>query len=151
MKEPWCWDTHFYNMSLVSSQSFATIQSFQWRDALACVFIVTMVNGSLPETRQAEKTFQDSELCGRCALALLAKEVSLSTPRLLTSSHFNMKLYYSIQGWRTVVAREAVQCRINSVGSGASLLGFILIVCSAVIDRVIRGRHLPAVHQLSPL
>ena len=37
------------------------------------------------------------------------------------------------------MARETVQCRIKSVGSGASLLGFIVIVCSAIIDRVIRA------------
>lgn len=135
-------------MSLVYVAVLCHCQSFSGVMHLP-VFSVTMVNGSLPETRQAEKTFQDSELCGRCALACLLRRVSLSTPRLLTSSQL-YKLYYSIQGWRTVVTREAVQCRINSVGSGASLLGFILIVCSAVIDRVIR-RHLPAVHQLSPL
>ena len=40
-----------------------------------------MVNGSLPETTQAEKTFQDSELCGRCALALLAKESEFEHPQ----------------------------------------------------------------------
>lgn len=63
-----CWDTHFHNMSSVLLHSLATIQScsglIHWP-----VFSWTMVNGSFPESRQTKKVFQDSELCGQCALA----------------------------------------------------------------------------------
>lgn len=95
-----CWDTHFHNMTSVSSQSSATIQSFSGLMHLP-VFPWTMVNGSLPELRQTVKlTFQDCELW----LWPLPAEGSMSTTVLFPPSQL-CELECTTPGQQTVVAR----------------------------------------------
>lgn len=105
-----CWDTHFHNMSSVMSQSCATIQSFSGLMHLP-VFSLTIMNGSLPESRQTVK----EDVSGfwimwlMCLDPCLLRRVWAPLDHSRPPSCINSNVL-TTQGQRTMVASGAVQC-----------------------------------------